>query len=233
MHYYQWNIADYALHASHLTPEEDGIYRRLLDHYYDTEMPIPKETHPVIRRLRLETYSDTVGLILKEFFVLQDDGWHNLRADEEIELYNKKAETARENGKKGGRPKKNKHLTDNQDKTTSVSTANQEKTGSKANHKPLTNNHKPLKKNIKKRFIPPSVEDVKHYCCERGNNIDPQFFVDQNTQKGWVVGKNQTPMKDWKAAVRTWEKKQQEFGSDNKTTKPLLEKLASEHGYKN
>ena len=54
------------------------------------------------------------------------------------------------------------------------------------------------------RFTPPSVADVEAYCLERGNSVDPERFVDFYTSKGWKVGKE--PMKDWKAAVRTWEK---------------------------
>ena len=55
------------------------------------------------------------------------------------------------------------------------------------------------------RFVPPSVEEVAAYCGERNNRIDPQTFVDFYASKGWVVGKSK--MKDWKAAVRTWEKR--------------------------
>jgi hypothetical protein len=53
-------------------------------------------------------------------------------------------------------------------------------------------------------FIPPSVEEVRIYCQERSNGIDAQSFVDFYSAKGWMIGKNK--MKDWKAAVRTWEK---------------------------
>lgn len=55
-----------------------------------------------------------------------------------------------------------------------------------------------------KRFTPPSLEEVKQYCKERNNSVDPESFVDFYSSKGWMVGKNK--MKDWKAAVRTWEK---------------------------
>lgn len=55
----------------------------------------------------------------------------------------------------------------------------------------------------RKRFLPPTVEEVRAYCRERGNNVDPQRFVDYYSSNGWMVGKNR--MKDWKAAVRTWE----------------------------
>lgn len=53
-------------------------------------------------------------------------------------------------------------------------------------------------------FKPPSVEQVEKYCLERNNGIDAQSFVDFYDSKGWMIGKNK--MKDWKAAVRTWER---------------------------
>lgn len=64
-------------------------------------------------------------------------------------------------------------------------------------------------KNIKSieesaRFIRPTLEEVASYCEERKNNVDPQRFIDYYTANGWKVGRN--PMKDWKAAVRTWER---------------------------
>lgn len=55
-----------------------------------------------------------------------------------------------------------------------------------------------------KRFSPPAVEEVRAYCIERRNNIDAERFVDYYTANGWQVGKNK--MRDWKAAVRTWER---------------------------
>lgn len=57
------------------------------------------------------------------------------------------------------------------------------------------------------RLEPPDVETVRAYCRERGNKVNPELFVDFYTGKGWMVGKNK--MKDWKAAVRTWEKEDQ------------------------
>lgn len=65
------------------------------------------------------------------------------------------------------------------------------------------------KESIKKesRFIPPSVDEITDYCDERNNNVDPQRFYDYYSAKGWMIGKNK--MKDWKAAVRTWERQEQ------------------------
>lgn len=56
------------------------------------------------------------------------------------------------------------------------------------------------------RFVPPTLEQVQEYCRERGNNVDAERFIDFYESKGWMVGKNK--MKDWKACVRTWEKRE-------------------------
>ena len=58
----------------------------------------------------------------------------------------------------------------------------------------------------RKHFAPPSLEEVKAYCDERKNNVDPQAFIDFYTSKGWKIGKE--TMKDWQAAVRTWERRE-------------------------
>ncbi len=56
-----------------------------------------------------------------------------------------------------------------------------------------------------KRFKKPTLEEVREYCQSRGNGVDPETFINFYESKGWVVGKS--PMKDWKAAVRTWEQR--------------------------
>ena len=67
-----------------------------------------------------------------------------------------------------------------------------------------------------KRFIPPNVEEVESYCSERGNGIDAQFFIDFYESKGWMIGKNK--MKDWKAAVRTWERSRNKNSTEKSKT---------------
>lgn len=86
--------------------------------------------------------------------------------------------------------------------------------------------HKPTK-----RFTPPAVDEVRAYCQGRQNGIDPQRFVDYYTSNGWMVGKNK--MKDWKAAVRTWEQKDGSKGRSAtrpKNSNPFLDML-EEDGY--
>ena len=63
-----------------------------------------------------------------------------------------------------------------------------------------------VKENVKRKtFRPPTLEEVTKYCKERGNNVNPQRFIDYYQSNGWMVGKNR--MKDWMAAVRTWEQR--------------------------
>lgn len=81
-----------------------------------------------------------------------------------------------------------------------------------------------LKSKIKKtnntsvlRFTPPSIDEVKHYCLDRNNNINPEEFIDFYTSKNWMIGKNK--MVDWKASVRTWERKNKTISEEKNTTK--------------
>lgn len=70
-----------------------------------------------------------------------------------------------------------------------------------------------------RRFVKPTVEEVTNYCKEQQFELDARYFIDYYESKGWYVGKNK--MKDWKAAVRTWQRKKTE--TFNKPTKPYVD----------
>jgi len=61
-------------------------------------------------------------------------------------------------------------------------------------------------KGKKSIFRKPTIEQIREYCKERNNNIDPEYFFDKQEAQGWVTGKNKIPIKDWKAVIRTWER---------------------------
>lgn len=63
-------------------------------------------------------------------------------------------------------------------------------------------------------FSPPSLQEVQEYCKERGNNIDAESFIDFYESKGWMVGSSK--MKNWKAAVRTWENREKKVKGNGK-----------------
>lgn len=67
------------------------------------------------------------------------------------------------------------------------------------------------------RFVPPTVEQVRAYCEERGNRVDPERFVNHYEASGWKRNRG-VPLIDWKAAVRNWEKN--DFAGDCKKEKP-------------
>ena len=90
--------------------------------------------------------------------------------------------------------------------------ANRQATGKQRATNKNNKNNKNDKNNINNIFIPPTLEEVISYCKERNNSVDPQKWYDFYSAKGWMIGKNK--MKDWKAAVRTWER-----GCDSKPQK--------------
>ena len=69
------------------------------------------------------------------------------------------------------------------------------------------------------RFVKPTIEEVRAYCRDRGNTIDPEAFVAYYESKGWKVGT--APMRDWKAAVITWERRRKENNNGNNVTSRL------------
>lgn len=110
----------------------------------------------------------------------------------------------REAGRKGGQaPRKQNEANPKQNEATAKQTEAKEKDKVKEKEK---DKEKDIEREKRQRFSPPSVDDVREYCNERGDLVDPQTFVDFYTAKGWKVGNN--PMKDWRAAVRTWEKRE-------------------------
>lgn len=63
-------------------------------------------------------------------------------------------------------------------------------------------------KPLRTRFSPPSIEEVRAYCVERGNTVDAERFCDYYAANGWIQG-NGKPIKDWRATVRTWERREE------------------------
>ena len=82
----------------------------------------------------------------------------------------------------------------------------------------------------RKRFEKPSISDIKQYCMERNNNVNAEQFYDHYESNGWKVGKN--AMKDWKAAVRTWEKNNynKPAKSNKQNAIDVVNKLMREYG---
>lgn len=116
-----------------------------------------------------------------------------------------------ESGRLGGsKPEANEKQTGSKTEANRKQTA-REKEGEGEKEKEKENESYAHTRAREARFSPPSVEEVAAYCRERGNGVDAQAFVDFYESKGWKIGRD--PMKDWKAAVRTWEKREDRHGS--------------------
>ena len=95
-----------------------------------------------------------------------------------------------------------------QSNTTSNTTSKTTTQRPASDQQATTNKNDKNDKNDKKRegFAPPSLSEIKDYCLIRKNNVIADSFMDFYESKGWMVGKNK--MKDWRAAVRTWENRE-------------------------
>lgn len=104
MRHYAFNVGDYAAATAHLSDAEDLAYRRLLDAYYAREGPLPTEERACCRLARATKAEAraAVGVVLREFFVLRDDGWHQVRCDDEIARFRERSEKARASGRLSG-----------------------------------------------------------------------------------------------------------------------------------
>jgi len=85
MYHFPFHIGDYLAATSHLSNDEDLAFRRILDIYYHTELPIPLDTKWVAKRLRVSV--ESIESVLQDLFTKQDDGFHHKRCDEEITKY--------------------------------------------------------------------------------------------------------------------------------------------------
>ena len=112
MHYYQFNIGDYASHTRHLDLDEDLAYRRLLDMYYLHERPLNVDSAVVAKQIGMREKVQVVQDVLNEFFQLGEEGWVNDRADKEIKHFHSKIQQASRAGKASAERRSSARSTD-------------------------------------------------------------------------------------------------------------------------
>ena len=140
MNYYERYVGDFQRDTGHLSCAEIGVYDRLLDHYYAIEAPLPADNPALCRIARAmeKVEQDAVQRIADEFFPIADDGLrHNVRADREITKAQNRIRSSKENGKKGGRPPKQKPQ-ETQEKPDGFQSANPTETHPGVHHTPYT-----------------------------------------------------------------------------------------------
>jgi uncharacterized protein YdaU (DUF1376 family) len=107
LNYYEHHLGDYLRDTAHLSMLEDAAYRRLLDRIYSTEQGVPVDQAYRVVRARTKEEQAAVDVVLAEFFTVEDGLYVQARAMAEIAKARRKIETSRNNGRSGGRPKRN------------------------------------------------------------------------------------------------------------------------------
>lgn len=201
--WYPFYPGDYARDTRDLSCCEHGCYRLLLDHSW-ANGPLPDDLDR-LTRIAANPPPETVRFVLQRYWQQTDVGWINAKLESvrktQASAHDKKAiAAARTNYKRWGDENSKRRLID---AGVSLSDTISDSPSSRNQNQ---NQILPTDVGNKggRRFTPPSLSDVTAYCQQRGNNVDPEAFIDHYTANGWMRGK--TKIKDWKACVRTWEK---------------------------
>ena len=178
--------SDFLTGTMFMSNEQVGKYIRLLCVQHQKGHLTEKDMLNICK-----AYDDDIWLK----FVKDNDGmYYNVRCENEI-IKRKKYSQSRANNRKSSNNDK-KHM----------------KNISKSYVKHMENENEneniiKIKKEKEPKFQKPSLEDLKKYCHDRNKGVDPDKFWNYYEANGWKIGKN--PMKNWQAAVRTWEKNSQ------------------------
>ena len=219
MNWYPHYPGDYARDTGKLTMMEHGAYRILLDHYYSLKGDVDANTRRLNRMVGAieDDEKNALQFVVDQFFTVEDGKLRHKRADDELAKALKKSEKAAESARRrwGAQGcERNANAYANAD-----ANALQTHMPSQCSPHPHPHPHPeptppPVKDSASRRFVRPSVDQVKAYCDESGRRVDAEQFCDFYASKGWKVGS--APMKDWKAAVRNWARDDRGRGKHDK-----------------
>lgn len=228
MNYYLHHIGDYAQATAHLTFVEDAAYSRLIRKYYAEERPLAAEISTVQRLIGARTREEksAVEAVLKEFFFLDADGWHNKRADSEINQYHEKSSKAAASAR--ARWDKT-HTERNANAMRTHSEGNANHTPVTNNQEPVTNNHKPLTTNQQPINHKPTKEPMQRgtrlpadcvlttdwadFCKQERPDLVAGKVFDE-FRDYWIAQPGQKGVKtNWGATWRNWVRNQRSTAS--------------------
>jgi len=196
MHYYQFNIGDYQSHTSHLSDIEDLAYRRLLDWYYLHESSIPDNIPEIARQIRMRTHTESIEIVLQEYFELTADGWVHHRANKEIAKTGEKSEKASASAKARWKKKDANALPTQSDSNATHNTL------------PDTNDTEPKtqKRKLGSRLAQDWVllKPWGEWAQQERPDLDVRKVADQ-FKDYWIAQPGQKGTKlDWEATWRNW-----------------------------
>lgn len=185
MHYYQFNLGDYARDTQHLDDMEDLAYRRMLDLYYLKESPLPRNVEQIARLIRMRSHTESISNVLQEFFVCEKDGYHNAGADKVLQRTYAKSDAARKAAEK--RWNKSNELED-------ANALRSDSEGNASGMLPKTQDPRPItqhKENSEKQVLPPCPH-------QEVINIWSQVMNDQRQPRVWDGQRKANLANRWK-----------------------------------
>ena len=194
MHYYQFNIGDYASHTSRLTLMEDLAYRRMIDLYYLNEQPLIGCVADVAREIGLSEHVNSVDYVLGKFFNKSETGFSQKRIDLEIKKYKSNAKNKSKAGKASAKARQAKA---SREVTPVKQTLNTEPTHEQLNinQEPITNNQEPITNKVTKDIVTSVPKfDFKKELLLLG--VDNQILDD------WLVVRKKKRASNTKTALK-------------------------------
>jgi uncharacterized protein YdaU (DUF1376 family) len=193
MHYFNFNIGDYASHTRHLSLLEDLAYRRLIDAYYLAEKPFFGSPADIAKDIGMMSEIEEVYYVLSKFFESTGSGWINKRCDEEIAKYHEKQEQAVRAGKASAKARLSK-------RSTTVQPTN--------NQEPI-NSIGVAKATKGTRFNLVAIpEEWTLFCKKERSDLNPTLVFD-GFKDYWVSVAGAKGVKaDWTATWRNWVRNQ-------------------------
>ena len=192
MHYYQFHIGDYASHTAHLDELEDLAYRRMLDYCYLNEIGLPPTVEEIARLIRMRTHCERIANVLREFFVLHDDGvYRQFRVEQQIADFRGKSDKAKQAARKRWENTDANALPTHSERN--------------ANHKPITNNHKPIVEKTTTRGARLSTHFEPDFDFAKQNGIANPAEEYEKFKDYWFSQAGAKGVKlDWQATWRNW-----------------------------
>lgn len=200
MHFYQHHLGDYAKDTGHLSMTEHGAYRMLMDHYYSTEMALPADFTSLCRIARASSRIERAAVqrVSSEFFVLSNGVLKHKRIEIEISEYRRVKQRNSENGRCGGRPKRNPLETHSV--TSGLILGNPNETEAMI-HKPVTN---PSPKGEENARAKPAKPKVDPDAVSRLYNAYPRKVAKPDAIKAITEALETTPEKQIMDALTAW-----------------------------
>lgn len=226
MNYYQHHIGDHLVATAHLSFIEEGVYRRLLDRYYSTELPLSLDETRLFRLMRAHSDDDKLALrtILEEFFIRTDAGWTHQRADSDIAAFKSKsikssqaaqkrwAKAAKQSGKDATNAPKRETAASNRARPASSepspdASANPTQPGNASAAPAAVSKSKSSNGQRLPADWQPSANDVR-FCEQNRPDLEPEAVAHQ-FRDYWIAQPDATGKKtDWSATWRNWVRKE-------------------------